>query len=52
MKPYYKADDAHFAQYMEAAKTGDGFARYLDEFVRGHTEDEYQELVTRVPVTA
>ena len=52
MKPYYEADNDHFSQYMEASKTSDGFKAYLDEFVCGHTEDEYREMVTRVAVPA
>jgi glutaconate CoA-transferase subunit A len=30
----YPIDDAHLAQYAVAAKTQEGFERYLDEFVR------------------
>ncbi len=30
----YGIDDAHLAQYARAAKTHEGFERYLDEFVR------------------
>jgi glutaconate CoA-transferase, subunit A len=30
----YPTDDAHFRYYGELARTGEGFARYLDEFVR------------------
>lgn len=52
MKPYYEADNDHFERYMEASKTADEFNAYLDEFVRGHTEDEYREMVTRVAVPA
>ena len=29
----YAVDDAHLAQYAKAAKTRDGFQRYLDEWV-------------------
>ena len=29
----YDIDDAHLALYAKAAKTRDGFQRYLDEFV-------------------
>ena len=29
----YGIDDAHLAEYARAAKTAEGFARYLDEFV-------------------
>jgi glutaconate CoA-transferase subunit A len=34
----YAVDDAHLAHYARAAKTRDGFARYLDEFVLGRAE--------------
>ncbi len=30
---YYDIDEAHFRRYGELARTADGFARYLDEFV-------------------
>jgi glutaconate CoA-transferase subunit A len=33
----YPIDDAHLASYAKAAKTREGFARYLDEFVLGRT---------------
>ena len=29
----YPTDEAHFRRYGELARTADGFARYLDEFV-------------------
>lgn len=29
----YEIDEAHFRRYAELARTADGFARYLDEFV-------------------
>ena len=34
----YDIDDAHLALYAKAAKTRDGFARYLDEFVWRETK--------------
>jgi glutaconate CoA-transferase subunit A len=34
MAGVYPADDAHLQQYAAAARTPDGFERYLDEFVR------------------
>jgi glutaconate CoA-transferase subunit A len=30
----YPTDEAHYRRYGELARTDDGFARYLDEFVR------------------
>jgi len=30
---HYPADDAHLAEYARLAKTAEGFARYLDEYV-------------------
>ena len=30
---HYEIDEAHFRRYAELARTSDGFARYLDEFV-------------------
>jgi glutaconate CoA-transferase subunit A len=30
---HYDIDEAHFRRYGELARTADGFARYLDEFV-------------------
>lgn len=30
---HYEVDEAHFRRYAELARTADGFARYLDEFV-------------------
>lgn len=29
----YPTDEAHYRRYAELARTDDGFARYLDEFV-------------------
>jgi glutaconate CoA-transferase, subunit A len=34
----YEIDEAHFRRYGEMARTADGFARYLDEFVRHRRE--------------
>jgi glutaconate CoA-transferase subunit A len=34
----YEIDEAHFRRYGEMARTADGFAPYLDEFVRHHRE--------------
>ncbi len=52
MKPYYTADDEHFVRYIEASRSADGFARYLNEFVRGHTEDEYRDMSRHVVASA
>ena len=30
---HYDIDEAHFRRYGELARSADGFARYLDEFV-------------------
>ncbi|MGQ0650878.1 MAG: CoA synthetase, partial [Betaproteobacteria bacterium] len=38
----YSIDDAHLALYAKAAKTADGFAQYLDQFViRGQVRNYY-----------
>ena len=34
----YEIDAAHFRRYAELARTADGFARYLDEFVHGRKQ--------------
>lgn len=34
----YAADEAHFRRYGELARTADGFARYLDEFVHARRQ--------------
>jgi glutaconate CoA-transferase subunit A len=34
----YGIDDAHLTRYARAAKTREGFARYLDEFVWQETK--------------
>jgi len=36
----YPADDAHLRLYIEAAKTDDGFQRYLDDYVLGRKAAE------------
>ena len=45
MDDLYDIDDEHFAEYVKAAKTEEGFEAYLDKFVRGRTEEEYQAMV-------
>ena len=45
MEDLYDIDDEHFAEYVKAAKSEEGFEAYLERFVRGHTEDEYQAMV-------
>ena len=35
---HYEIDEAHFRRYGELARTDDGFARYLDEFVHCRRE--------------
>ena len=36
----YPADDAHLKMYIEMARTGDGFQRYLDDYVHGRKAAE------------
>ena len=52
MSPYYTADNEHFQTYVQASQTPEGFATYLDEYVRGHSEAEYHNLTSRAAVTA
>ena len=40
----YGIDRAHVEEYLAAAKTEDGFFRYLSRFVFGKTEEEYLGL--------
>lgn len=35
---YYDIDEAHFRRYGELARSADGFARYLDEFVHSRRQ--------------
>ncbi len=36
----YEVDDNHIAVYQESAKTAEGFAQYLDEYIFGCTDHE------------
>jgi glutaconate CoA-transferase subunit A len=35
---HYETDETHLRRYAELARTADGFARYLDEFVHRHRQ--------------
>ena len=45
MDDLYGVDDKHFAEYVGAAKTAEGFGAYVEKYVLGHTEEEYQAMV-------
>jgi glutaconate CoA-transferase subunit A len=45
MENLYDIDDAHFAEYIQAAKSAEGFKTYLDKYVMGRSEEEYQAMV-------
>ena len=50
MKPLYETDAEHMQEYFVAAGTEEGFQAYLDKYIIGHTEEEYQRMVrSRVP---
>src|SRR5690606_22677649 len=37
MKPNYELDRQHMEEYVQAARSADGFRAYLDKYVIGHT---------------
>ena len=45
MDDRYGIDEGHFAEYIAAARTADGFQAYLNRYVLGQTEQDYQEKV-------
>lgn len=52
MKPLYEADNEHMQEYIKAAGSEEGFQVYLETFILGHTEEEYQEMVSKKLTTA
>jgi glutaconate CoA-transferase subunit A len=42
---YYEMDEAHIREYITAASDDASFRRYLERYVLGKTEAEYQALV-------
>lgn len=46
---YYGRDDAHIRRYLDASTSDDAFQAYLEEFVYGIDEAEYQRRVAFQP---
>ena len=52
MKPLYETDAEHMQEYFVAAGTDEGFQAYLDKYIIGHTEEEYQRMVRQYDTRA
>ena len=48
MEPVYDVDQNHLGEYIAAAKSPEAYKEYLNKYVIGHTEAEYQEMVLAV----
>lgn len=46
----YEMDEAHVREYIKASQDDASFQAYLDRYVLGKSEAEYQSMVRQVPV--
>tara|TARA_B110000116_G_scaffold260793_1_gene264263 strand:+ start:729 stop:1181 length:453 start_codon:yes stop_codon:yes gene_type:complete len=50
MEPLYDIDETHLNEYITAAKSKETFRAYLEKYIIGHTEAEYQNMISAVTV--
>jgi glutaconate CoA-transferase subunit A len=52
VKGYYEMDREHIEEYVQASTDDESFQQYLDRYVIGKTEDEYQAMVAEQSMAA